>query len=563
MSKLDEIKNKVLGLGAALKHEEPEDTEEELQESASPMDELELDHEEPERSGLGSLVSAIGTRRREDGTVRRRGFASNLEPQQKLKAIYIAGVAMIAVVCLIALVYAVLFSQDARFERELERGQQYLANNQYKQAVESYSVVVKIDETYTDGYMNRAEAYAGLNDYVNAQKDYEKVIELDSANYDAYLALAQVMVAQSRTDDAIRVLQNGYNETKYAQIYDMLYELKSKSGSTLVSGNVNYTSNGIAAEGAESAKITIYDRDLQRDLAISYTDASGAYSMKTIAGNYTLSVEAEGCLPFSYDFTIEDGQTLVMDRVLLIDEQEAQGNGTVQIAMSDASTGTFKAGVSVNLRSGWDKTEGEYVREAPVLTNDNGVAILNSVPSGYYTLEYSCDGYITAIENVAISTGATIYLNDCICPVMAENEGRIVLTWGAGVTDLDLNVIGYGDTEDDIHVYFGETSYNDGNTVRLLLNCKNSSGYGPETVQILGGVYGEGYTIYVFDYDNRSQEDSDKMSNCGATVRLYVGDSLVGTVNIPVGNSGTYWYACTISPDWTITPIHRFTNSAE
>lgn len=560
MSKLDEIMNKVRGLAGAAEPE-TEETEENTPDLNEEGIDLELDHDEPEREG--GFLSAINTRRREDGTVRRRRFGANLQPQQRLKAIYFAGVAMIAIVCIIALVYAALFSKDARFDRELERGQQYLENNQYKQAIESYSVVIKIDETYTAAYMSRAEAYASINDYTNAEKDYLKAIELDSTNYDAYIALAQVMTAQKRNDDAIRVLQNGYNETKYAQIYDLLYELKSKAGSTVVSGNVNFTSNGVAAQGASGAKIVIRDRDLDRDMAISYTDANGAYSMQTIAGNYTLTVEADACIPFTYDFTITDGQTLVMDRVLLIDAQEAQGSGTVQIAMSDAGTGTFKSGVSVNLRSGWDKTEGEYVFETPIYTNENGVAVLGSVPSGYYTLEYTCDGYITAIDNVAISTGDTVYLNDCICPVMGENEGRIVLTWGAGVTDLDLNVIGMGETEDDIHVYFGETSFNDGSTVRLLLNCKNSTGYGPETVQILGGVYGEGYTVYVFDYDNRSQDSSEKMSNCDAVVRLYVGDKLVGSVKIPAGNVGTYWYACTISPDWTITPVHTFTSSIE
>ncbi len=562
MSKLDELRNKVQSIGASLKRV-PDDAEDDIPNPVEEEEEeLELDFEEPKR-GFGALFGGHDSGDRPDPVVHRRRFGANLEPKQRLKAIYITGVAMIALVAVIALVYAVLFSQDARFERELERGQQYLENNQYQQAIDSYDVVLKIDESYTAAYISRAEAYAGINDYTNAERDYQKALELDSTNYDVYLALANVQVSQSRTDDAIRTLQNGYNETKYAPIYDMMFELKSRAGNTAISGYVNHTSNGVAAEGASGAKLTLYDRDLQRDMAISYTDADGGFTVAAIAGNYTLTIEATDCLVFTYDFSIAEGEIINMERVLLIAQQDAQGAGSIQVAMSDASTSNAKSGVAINLRSGWDKTEGEYVFDTPVYTNENGIGVLGSVPSGYYTIEYSCNGYITTTANIAISTGDTIYINHCICEIMPENQAKVVLTWGAGVTDLDLHVCGIGETKEDIHIYYGTTSYNDGTTVRLLLDCKESEGYGPEAVSLLGGVVGEGYTVYVFDYDNRSQDNSDKLSNCEAVIRIYVGDHLEAEVKIPMGNTGIYWYACTIGPDWTVTPINTFSNAEQ
>ncbi len=508
--------------------------------------------------GLGSFHMATPREQPRSG-----GFLGRMEPKQRLRFIYLTGLVLVMLVCLGALVYAALFSRGARFNREMERGEQYMANGQYQMAIESYDVVLKIDEKCTDAYLNRARAYAAINDYANAQKDYEAALELQPDNYEIYLSLAQVLVAQTKTDDAIKVLTTGYNATKSSPVYDLLYQLRSSSGDTMVSGSV-YAFNGVLGGASSGAKISLRDRNLDREMGITYTDDAGNYEFATVAGDYTLSVTYEGSLPFSYDFSIQNGEKLAMERVLLINENNANGNGNIQASIKEAAEGLPLQGVEVHLRSGWNNTTGDVVALSTTdvpKTNENGVVTVDSIPAGYYTVEYSCPGYVPIYMNEAITANTTSYPRTCICPVSGENDGYVVLTWGDSVTDLDLNVRGVGATASSINVDYSQRTYNDGSAVRLNLTQKNSTGNGPETVQIINGIVGEGYTVVVHDYDNRAKDSSSALSNCEAMVQVYHGGELVDTVRIPAGNVGTYWYACTISPDWHVTLINDFASN--
>lgn len=562
MSKMDELQEKIRNAANRIRHGQEQDDEyqgpyDDDTEYDSPADDQNGDYYDGAEEDSDTYATPSARASRTGGFK----LGSAMEPRQKLKAIYIAGVAMIALVCLISLIYASVFSRSARYTRELERGQQYLDNNQYQQAVDSYSVVIKIDEKCTEAYLKRAQAYVGMNDYASAESDYEKVVELEVSNYDAYMALAQVMVAQTKTNDAIRVLERGYTETRYGPIYDLLYRYKSESRNTTVSGNVSLVTGGVIS-GAAGAKVTVIDRMLDREMSVAYTGADGEYDIAAIAGSYTLTVAAEGYMDFSYNFDLSEGQHLQIERIPLISSTAAEATGSIQVALTDASTGTAKSSAAVNLRRGWDNSSGDYVMELSVYTNESGSAVVGNIPAGYYTLEYSCDGYITAVNNVAITSG-TVYVNNCMSPVVEDNCARVVLTWGSGVKDLDIHVAGMGDYADEIDINYAATGYSVDGALRVQFECKNSSGFGPESVLIRNGIVGDGYVVYVYDYDNRANETSDKMSNCEALISLYVGNELKGQVRIPAGNVGLYWYACSISPDWTITPINTFASSLE
>ena len=62
---------------------------------------------------------------------------------------------------------------------------------------------------------------------------------------------------------------------------------------------------------------------------------------------------------------------------------------------------------------------------------------------GAYTAEISKDGYITAYVNIVSSPNTSVHFST-ITPVLADNEYRIILTWGGYTKRFGFSFIGYG-----------------------------------------------------------------------------------------------------------------------
>ncbi|MGC9330247.1 MAG: hypothetical protein ACP5DZ_00005 [Bacteroidales bacterium] len=49
------------------------------------------------------------------------------------------------------------------------------------------------------------------------------------------------------------------------------------------------------------------------------------------------------------------------------------------------------------------------------------------------------------------------------------------------------------------------------------------------------------YACFIHDYSNRNQDNSRSLAKSGASVRIYVGDRLLKTINIKEGRRGNLW----------------------
>jgi tetratricopeptide (TPR) repeat protein len=120
---------------------------------------------------------------------------------------------------------------------------------------------------------------------------------------------------------------------------------------------------------------------------------------------------------------------------------------------------------------------------------------------------------------------------------------RIVLSWGLVPEDLDSHLVYAGN-----HIYFDAKK-----GAQAWLDVDDIDSYGPETITIDKKRYGTPYTYAVHDFSNQRADDR-LLSESGARVFVYVGQSLVKTYYVPSG-IGDVWTVFRITGDGDIEDI--------
>lgn len=145
-------------------------------------------------------------------------------------------------------------------------------------------------------------------------------------------------------------------------------------------------------------------------------------------------------------------------------------------------------------------------------------------------------------------------LTYALSPVMKNLDGmRIVLNWGKYPSDLDSHLSFPGN-----HIFFQRK---EGSLANMDVDDTNS--YGPETITIENKKFGETYHYFVHDYSNKKDSDSYMLSESGAKVFVYVGQSLVKTYYIPKNKKGNVWNLFKINENGEIIDINNIISKTE
>ena len=173
-------------------------------------------------------------------------------------------------------------------------------------------------------------------------------------------------------------------------------------------------------------------------------------------------------------------------------------------------------------------------------TNQAGKVVLPPMNDGSYRLIFSMNGYITTPIDFRV-IGRNVDFNWFnISPVIPNTDYRFILEWSEKPADLDIHFVKTG----GYHIsYLNLKRAEDGNAV---LDRDDMSGYGPETVTVGRIDLNASYTLYVHDYTNRNNTNSDLLPKSGATLRVYSQNRLIKTYNIPANGRGTRWNVFTI-----------------
>ena len=395
-------------------------------------------------------------------------------------------------------------------------------------AIDSLTLVNILKNKYTDYKSNKDDNYFHIK-YVNAEElvtgaiDYSKIYSNPHTMNNIYDGMIIGSVAEYNSDGTEKVL----NDVKVA------VQKMDDSGTVLVN-------------------------DL--DKIIEKTDTQGMYMINIPSGQYRLMFEKEGYYSVSLYANVIPEATTNMNRVYLIPcKPEDIGETTIKGHVVDATNGNPIVGATIRYKEGWDNRYGNnigtFIFNKESLTNNEGVYYVE-LPIGVYTAEITKEGYYTAYTNIIVAPGG-YEAYSVMSPETAENEYRVVLTWGEFPYDLDSHLEGTLEGT-SLHVSYINKNIYQGNIKIASLDYDDVDGYGPETITFTINSANDTIKYYVHDYSNGGDSSSYELSYSNAKVTIYSGDisSKPVVYNVPIGKQGTRWYVFEIK-DKIIKEINR------
>jgi hypothetical protein len=332
------------------------------------------------------------------------------------------------------------------------------------------------------------------------------------------------------------------------------------SGSGTIKGSVKMD-NGTAISGV-SVNYAIYGSTVDN----ATSDSSGDFSKSLDGlGIYTLTYSKTGYIDATQTGTLStDNQTLVV--ATLTQLSSGCSAGTVAGTIKNAVSGSVVSDVSLSVRSGMNVTSGTIVSTAT--TDGSGNYTLSSMSAGWYTIQASKSGYISANFNVK-ACGNVSDQNANISATLSSGSMRIVLTW-TGTEDLDSHLeipctsgtCSGSNSADKSHLFFGTNQsiaisysgistsdyhiYTDivstGDNVTLDQDNLNGTGTaaktGPETITI-SKIRSGTYRYHVHNFDDSGDNTTD-IAVSGALVQVFYNDTTT-TFNVRNNTAGDLW----------------------
>jgi tetratricopeptide (TPR) repeat protein len=206
------------------------------------------------------------------------------------------------------------------------------------------------------------------------------------------------------------------------------------------------------------------------------------------------------------------------------------------------STMTMADNTSIQVLSAVVKDQ--HIAGATVIMQNNGAQSTSAVTDSNGMVNINTTFPDTSDSLVIIKKpGYSNLVAKCPCkgmsyavsPYMTSLDGlRIVLNWGQYPADLDSHIAFANE-----HIYF---EHKEGSaSADANLDVDDTDSFGPETVTIEKKHAGEAYVYAVHDFTNLTNPNSSALTNSGAKVLVYIGQSLVRSYYVPKNAKGNLW----------------------
>ncbi len=178
------------------------------------------------------------------------------------------------------------------------------------------------------------------------------------------------------------------------------------------------------------------------------------------------------------------------------------------------------------------------------LSDDSGNALIgnNASDTNDSLIIIKKNGYSTLVAKCPC--GGMSY---ALSPTMKGLDSmRVVLGWGSSPSDLDSHMVYPGN-----HIFFDHKLGDNGN-----LDVDDIDSYGPETITLTKRENGKPYIYAVHDYSDKYEPGTKNLSRSDAKVFVYVGETLVRTYYVPVGQSGNLWTVFKVNENGAIEDVN-------
>lgn len=362
-------------------------------------------------------------------------------------------------------------------------------------------------------------------------------------NSDFYDVRRNVIKAAKKLDyskEEISEIKKIFNEAKVTKkncresekYFKAAARCAGKSSYSTAAVNLSLTGKVVSAdtdhdntndEVADDVDICLMDLAQDQTLCTGFTDEEGEYWIFPQPQDaYCMKLTGKGFLDEimyvdGINELLQDDYTC--DTIGLIPEKYS-GMGKATGMIRDAVTYSGKQGVKLLLRKGINNIYSEVVQT--ITTDKYGKYTTEDLPAGNYCVQIQGSGMITTYFNIKILGGEHIEEQDgVISQTIDPDQIRVVLTWGISPRDLDsymLCSLSNGGGKGQVCWY--NRKFKKKNEVICALDHDDVRSFGPETITLYQPKTGE-YSYYVRNYSEEAE-----MGEYGATVRIYMGNSM-------------------------------------
>ena len=374
-------------------------------------------------------------------------------------------------------------SKAQKAVEKVELGQKYLTEQNYTEAVASFTEAIGLDPENIPAYMGRAQAYTGLKQYDDAKADYTTAIEKTEdqpyTQAEAYIGRAEVNELTTDNEDALSDYESASTALDKVDV-EKITDVTEQMLEALKIKVYNACARLSAFFGQNEAAAASYTKAL--DSLEKLPDDTDALDVKaTKVESYTGRAKANNALE-KYEEVLPD-----YDALIALGEDKSAERDTILAAMSLAKS---KAG-SLNSSDSWldEVNHADYAEEIQLSaveevlkqaaeqakadgtkaydnvkktleTEDAKAAMQNLLARGYQLRYYDANGKMLAV-----------YVNDTAWPdVNAEENGTIT---AEALTAADPSAEDIGAVSlSKLYVYYGgcEGRSREGEGLWFILN---------------------------------------------------------------------------------------------
>ena len=375
-------------------------------------------------------------------------------------------------------------SKAQKAVEKVELGQKYLTEQNYTEAVASFTEAIGLDPENIPAYMGRAQAYTGLKQYDDAKADYTTAIEKTEdqpyTQAEAYIGRAEVNELTTDNEDALSDYESASTALDKVDV-EKITDVTEQMLEALKIKVYNACARLSAFFGQNEAAAASYTKAL--DSLEKLPDDTDVLDVKAAkVESYTGRAKANNALE-KYEEVLPD-----YDALIALGEDKSAERDTILAAMSLAKS---KAG-SLNSSDSWldEVNHADYAEEIQLSaaeevlkqaaeqakadgtkaydnvkktleTEDAKAAMQNLLARGYQLRYYDADGKMLAV-----------YVNDTAWADVNEEENGIVtadaLETVADPTAEDVSAVSLK----SLYVYYGgyEGRSREGEGVWFILN---------------------------------------------------------------------------------------------